>query len=452
MGPPEHPAIPIFFSWGCAALAYDAYPLATRGGHAGAVAAAFVFGLPVLFLAYWLGAGTLAFVVDARRSCLPGSQRLARRAKCLASVLLLPALALPVAALAGSPLWGAWVPTVLVLAIALGEILAPLLPISSVGLCLLSVLAAYWMASGRTDHERGMSLFFALLSAALALLALARWRRVLRQGSRPPSLAGRLRTICIRISQRGALARAPWGAVSGHGSWERQPPVQIVRTCLGGMFVQLSTRQLIIGAALLALFIVTAIGLPWLGASGRRWAVGTFTIAAAAWVSSGFRIQILKLTRAQIAELALMPGLGAPAAQRRTLCSAVLLPALLWLSIVLLLGSACLLLNAEPLSSVGVLAVFILIIWVTYTVRALRKPATFPQRRPSLMSEFLLDFWAYWLYLELSILQNGHGFWLLWHWFWWQLITVGVLVSLLFAIVVGFCVRRFATAPHPFLS
>lgn len=171
-------------AYACAALAYHAYPLAAREGHAGAASAATVICLPLFLLTYWLGAGTLAFDVDATRSCLPGTQQLTRRARVLASVLLLPAFALPVAALCASPARSDWIPTVLGLA----------------------------------------------LSPALGLLAVASRRRFIRQGSRRPRLV-------------------PWGAASRYGSRERQPPVQIIRTCLGGMFVQLSTRQVIIGTA-----------------------------------------------------------------------------------------------------------------------------------------------------------------------------------------------------------
>lgn len=404
MGYPAASIISIFMSWGCSALAYQYYPLATNAGYAGAVAGAFVSSLPVFFLAYWLGAAVLPFVVDAKRSCLPGSQRLARSAKFLASALLLPALVFPIAALAASPVWRAWVPTVLVLVIA------------------------------------------------LALLAVAKWRRVIRQDSRAQSLAGRLRTICIRIVQRGALERAPRWAVSRHGSSARQPAVQIIRTCLGGMLARRSTRQLTIGTLLLGLLIVTAIGPPWLGASGWRWAVGILALTAAGFVPSGFLTQISKVTRSQIAELALMPGLGAPAAQRRALCSAVLAPPLLWLSIVLLLGSASLVLKGEPLSSVGVLAACIFVNWLIYTLSALRKLATFPQRLPRSFYAFHLYFWVYYVYFILSIQHDDNLFWLTWYWFGWISITAVVLVSALIATVIGYSVRRLATAPHPFLS
>ncbi len=394
-------AISAFVYGGCAALAY---PLATQGGYAGAVVGAFGFCIAVIFVAYSLGASALAFAADSKRSCLPGMQRLTRRANVLASALLLLAFALPVAALAGSPVWRAWAPTVLVL--VLGVVLA----------------------------------------------AVAKWRRVIRQGSRPPSLAEQLRVIGIRISRRGALERAP-AAVSRHGSSDRQSPVQIIRSCLGGILMQLSARQLIIGAVLFALFVAAAIGLPWLGARVWHRAVSILALAAAGWVPSGFLTQISKLTRAQLAELALMPGLGAPAAQRRALWRAVLSPPLLWLGIVLLLGSAGLRLQGEPLSSVGVLAACISIMGLMYTVRALSKLATFRQRRRSFSFEsLLLYFWIYWVYLELSLLQNGRGFGLIWHWFPRLFITVGILVGFMIAIVIGFPVRRLAMAPHPFLS
>lgn len=444
------PAISTFVCWGCTALAY---PLATRGGYAGSVGAALVFSLSVLFLAYVLGSGSLAFVVDAKRSCLPGSQRLARRANLLASVLLLPALVLTVLALAGNPVWPAWVPTVLMLAIALAGVLAPRRRTSAAGLFLLVVLAACWTTNGRSDHERGKEWFLVLLGpslvllpGAVTLLVAVKWRRVIRQGSRPPSLAERLRTIYIRIDQRGALKHAPWTASRRHGSWERQPAAQIVRTCLGGMFVQRS-RQLLIGAVLLVLFVVTAIGLRWLGASGWRWAVTILALAPGGLVSSGFLAQLPNLTRGQIAELALMPGLGAPATQRRALRRAVLTPPLLWLGVVLLFGSADLLLNGVPLLRVGMLAVCLLILWLSYTMLALQKLATLPPKRQSFISEFIL--------LDLVLYVSGTYYWVQaaqpqfrpWFWFWITPILLGVGI----ASAVGFSVRRLATAPHPFL-
>lgn len=450
-GSTGRPAFSTFVFWGCAALAY---PLAARGGYAGSVGAAIVFSLSVFFLAYVLGSGALAFVVDAKRSYLPGSQRLAGRANLLASVLLLPAFVLTVAALAGNPVWPAWVPPVLALAIALAGVLAPRRPISAVGLFLLVVLTACWAASGRLDHERGkgwpltlLAPALVLLPAAVTLLAAVKWRRVIRWGSRPPSLAERIRIICIRIDQRGALKHAPWMAASRHGFGERQPPAQIVRTCLGGMFVQRS-RQLVIGAVLLVLFIVTAIGLPWLSASGWRWAVTILALAAGGLVSSGFLAELSNLTRGQRAELALMPGLGAPAAQRRALCRVVLTPPLLWLGVVLLFGSADLLLKGVPLSNVGMLAVCLLILWLSYAMLALQRLATLPPRRQSFISEFML--------LCLVLYASGTYYWVQaaqpqfrsWFWFW----IIPVLWSIAIAGAVGFAVRRLATAPHPFLS
>ncbi|MGH8216945.1 MAG: hypothetical protein ACREUT_00025 [Steroidobacteraceae bacterium] len=445
------PGISTFVCWGWAALAY---PLATKGSYAGAVGAAIVLFLSMLFLAFLLGSGALAFVEDATRSCLPGSQRLARRANLLATASLLPPLALTVAALAGNPVWPAWVPPVLVLATALGGMLAPRRPTFAVGVLLLVVLTACWTASGRGDHEPGKQWFFALLAAAIVLLTAAvpllaavEWRRVIRRGSRPRSLAERLRTICMRIDQPWALTHGPRVASSRHGSWERQAPVQVVRTCLGGMFVQLS-RQLIIGAMLLALFIVAAIGFPWLGASGLRWVVGALALTAAGLVSAGFLTQISKLTREQLAELALMPGLGAPAAQRRALCSAVISAPLLWLGIVLLSGSAGLLFKGEPLSSVAMLALCIFIIWLAYAIFALQKLATFPPRRQSFIGEFMLFYiWVYASYLVYA----AHFFSRILHLFWWAWI-IPVLISAGIAAAIGISVRRLATAPHPFLS
>jgi hypothetical protein len=445
------PVFTTFASWGCAALAY---PLATRGGYAGAVAAAFVFSLSVFFLACVLGSGTLAFVVDAKCSCLPGSRRLARRANLLTSVLLLPALVLSVAALAGNPVWPAWVPPLLVLAIALAGALAPRRPASAAGFLLLVVLAAYGMASGRGNHERGMEWYSALLAAALVLLpaalvlaAAVKWSRVIGLGSRPRSLAERLRTIRSRIEGPGALSQASRMTSSRHGCWDRQPPAQIVRTCLGGMFVQLS-RQLIIGAMLLALCIGTAIGLPWLGVNGWRWVIGALVLAAAGLISAGFLWQISKLTRDQLAELGLMPGLGASAAQRRALCSAVLSAPLPWLGILFPLGSAGLLFKGEPLSNVGMLALCIFVIWLAYAILALQMLTSFPSRPQSFISQFML---LYICVYAMYPVYAAHTFTRIFHLFWWAWI-IPVLLGVGIAGAIGISLRRLATAPHPFLS
>ncbi len=431
-----HPVISVLVYWGCAGLAY---PIATEGGYGGAVGAAFVFCLSVLFLAYWLGAGALAFAADSRRSCLPGSQRLARRANFLASALLLPALALPAAALAQSPVWRAWVPSLLVLGVALAGVLAPLLPVAAVGLLLLIVLTAYSAASGHADRARGMELLFGLLSAALALAAVAKWRRVLRQGATRPSLAPRLRAIWIRLAPPGSVTREPYPAVGPHGSSDRQSPAQIIRTCLGGPFAQLRVRQLMLGAVLLVLLIVAAIGLPVLGAKESRWAIITLGLAAAWLVASAFLTQISKLTREQLAELALMPGLGTPRAQRRAFHRAVLVPPLLWFGVVLLLGSAGLFLTEDPLWSIGVLAACLLNLWLTYTAYALQQLVTIRRIYLSFTSQFMLLYFG--IYIPLSVIQIHHW----WIWFAPALFIGGIVIAIVYS------TRRLLTAPHPFL-
>lgn len=416
-----------------------AYPLATKGGYAGAVGAEIVFTLSVLLLVYLLGSGVLGFLVDARHSCLPGSQRLGRRAYLLVSVSLLPILAMNIAALAGNPVWPAWVPPILLLAIALAGGLASHRRTLAVGLFLLTVLAGCWAATARGAYLHGKEWFFALLAAALVLLPAAAtllaavdWRGVIRRGS-----------------QTRALEDAPWMASVRIGSWGRQSPVQIVRTCLGGTFVQLS-RQLLMGATLLAIFIVVAIVLPWLdgSGSGRRWAVTILALPAGGLVAAEFLARLPNLTRGQIAELALMPGLGTPAEQRRALCRAVLTPPLMWLGVVLLFGSADLLLDGEPTSSVSMLAASLVSLWLTYAIFALQKLATLPPKRQSFASELLL--------LNLVTYSSGLYYWLyaaqlqfrLLPWFWITPVLFGIGI----ASAIGLSVRRLATAPHPFLS
>lgn len=430
------PGIATLMCWGCAALAY---PLARRGGYAGAVAAALVCALSVFCIACVLGSGVLAFVVDAQRSCLPGSWRLARRAHLLAALSLLPALALGLAALAGTAVWPAWVPAVLMLAIALAGGLAPRRPAVAAGVLVLIVFAAFGAAQGPGGHERARAWLFAFLAAALALLpaalaltAAVEWRRVIRGGSRP----------------REAFPHAPRLASSRrHGPGQRERPIHIVRTCLGGLFMHLA-RQMIIGALLLALIAAAAIGLPRLRASGLEGIVGALALTAAGLVSAAFLRQLSKLTREQLAELALLPGLGAAAAQRRALCRAVIAAPVLSLAIALLGGSAGLLFLGAPLASVGMLALCLLILWLVYAVLALQKLATFPPKRQSFIGELMLLYvWVCAIYPVYA----AHAFMRLLHVFEWAWL-IPVLIGLAIAAALGTSVRRLAAAPHPFLS
>lgn len=378
-----HPAAATFMSWGCAALTCHAYPLVVKGGYVGPVGAAFILCLPALFLASMLVAGQLALRASAQRSYLPGSRRLGHRTKLLASALLVPAVALPVATLAGSAAWQSWVPTSLMLFIALAAVLFPPAP--------------------------------------------PRWYQAIR----PPWIAR-------------AAGRETWSSSQGP-----RAAVQIIRTCLGGMFLQRSVQRRLIGGVLAVFFAAAAIAPPWLGASGWRWTVIIFGLVAAGVVSTGFLLQLSRLTRGQIAELALIPGLGAPGAQRRALYRAVLAPPLPWLGVVVLSGSAnLLLLGGEPLASIGMLAICALIMWLTYAILALQMLATLPPQRQNFVSQFLL--------LYVVVYGAGNYYWVyaahpqlrLWLWFW----LTPVLLSVGIGSAIGFSIRRLATAPHPFLA
>lgn len=437
-GSTGRPGVATFVSWGCAALAY---PLASKGGYAGAVGAAIVLSLAVFFLAYVLGSGVVAFIADAKRSCLPGRQQLARRANLVAAVLLLPALVLSVAALAADPAWPAWILPLLILAIAFAGMLAPRRPSCGVGLFLLIVLAACWTASGRNSHEGGREWIFALLAPALVLLAATipllaavNWHRVIRWGSRSQGSGERFRPIAERAPSR-------------HAFGERLPPARIVRTCLGGMFAQVS-RQLTVGIVLLALFSVAAIALPWLGVTGSRWAISILGLVAAGIVSTAFLAQISRLTRAQIAELALMPGLGAPAAQLRGLCRAVLTPPLFWLGTVLLLGAADMLVRRVPLSNVVMLAACLLVMWLMYALLALQMLAALPPKRQSFISQFMLLYVVVYGACTYYWAFAGHPQLRLLFWFWITPVLAGIGI----ASAIGFSLRRLATAPHPFIA
>ncbi|MGB6452149.1 MAG: hypothetical protein WBE92_15465 [Steroidobacteraceae bacterium] len=437
-----HPVFTAVVYWSCAALAW---PVATEGGYDGAVGGAFVFCLAILFLAYFLGVGAMRFAVDARRSCLPRSQRLARRVNLLAFVILLPAIAIPGAALASSPVWRAWVPTVLVLGIALAGVMVPLVPIAVVAVLFLAVLAVYWAASGHLGHEQGIEIALSLIPAALAIAAIAKWRQVYPRGSRRsvrsemaswlPSGLGRL----FFEKQSSAVSATP------HGLRGPRSPVGVIRTCFGGSFRPIATRSAVLVAGLLLMLIGAAVDLPWLGGSGWRWGVGTVVIIGAGLVSSGFVRRITNITRDEIAELALIPGLGDGAAQRRALYRAVLVPPLYWLGGTLMAGSTALLLKGAPLSSAGILAVSLLAIWLTYTGIGLRRLSA-PRSFRSFRGNFILEFLVLNLYIGIYAPLTSLSHWLWWVWF------VPVFFAVAISITIYFPARRLAMAPHPFLA
>jgi hypothetical protein len=432
-----HPVFTAVVYWSCAALAW---PIATEGGYGGAVGGALVFCLAILFLAYFLGVGAVRFAADARRSCLPGSRRLARRVSLLAFAILLPAIAIPGAALASSPVWRAWVPTVLVLGVALAGVMIPLVPIAAVALLLLIVLAADWAASRHLGHEQGIEIVLSLIPAALAFAAIAKWRQVVPRDSRrsvPSGMASWLRSGLGRplFKQRSSAVSA-----TPHGLRGPQSPVVVVRTCFRESFGPIEARNAVIVAGLLLILIGTAVALPWLGGSGWRWGVGNVVIIGGSLVASEFVRRITKITRDEIAELALIPGLGDGAAQRRALYRAVLVPPLYWLGGTLMVGSTALLLKGAPLSSAGVLAVSLLAIWLTYAWIVLRKLSAPQSFRGRFMREFLI------LYIGVYAPLASLGHWFRWLW------LVPAFYGVVLSIAIYLPARRLAIAPHPFLA
>ncbi|MGH8150225.1 MAG: hypothetical protein ACRETB_09685 [Steroidobacteraceae bacterium] len=458
VGPAGRPGVPALMFVLCAALAY---PLATEAGYAGAVGGAFVFCVATLILAYSLGAGALAFTVEAKGSCLPGSQRLKRRASVIALLLLLALAVIPAAALAQNPAWEAWVPTALVLGVALGTVLFPLLPVGIMGLLVLLVLAGYWAALGPVDHERNMGLLFALLSTALALPVVTKWRRVVREDSWSPSLARLLRSWWALLRRRRTGQPGLGEAVNSGGFQDHPSPVTVIRTCLGGYFTRQPVPTTIL--TVIVILCLTATVVTLLPHSGGRWhwsiALVAFLTATLIW--GRFLHPLFKLTREDIAELALLPGLGNAATQRRSLCLAVLAPPLPWLAGIFLGSSAGFLLKGEPLSSVRALVAYILIIWLTYAAVALQILVAFAQKRrnrASVIHELMLIYSGVYIFAIydyfFAIYDNVYGAYrfmlagqLLW-WFWITLILAGIG----FACGIGYTVRRLATAPHPFLS
>lgn len=180
---------------------------------------------------------------------------------------------------------------------------------------------------------------------------------------------------------------------------------------------------------------------------GWDWIISALTLAAAGLVSAEFLFQISEMTREQLAELALIPGLGTPTAQRRALFSAVLLQPLLWPGIVFLLGLASLLFKGAPLSMIEVLAECSFIIWLTYLVFALEKLLVLPSRVHNFFAE-LMKVYLYVFFVYPS--WNSHSFVRLFHMHWW-LWSVPILLAGAIASVIGLFIRQLTSAPHPFL-
>ena len=116
------------------------------------------------------------------------------------------------------------------------------------------------------------------------------------------------------------------------------------------------------------------------------------------------------------------------------------MPPLLWFGVVLLLGSAGLLLRGDPIWSVGFLALCLLNLWLTYTAFALQKLVILPRIQLSFSSQFVVLYLG--IYIPLSFIQICHW----WAWFGPLLFIVGIVIAIIYS------ARRLLRAPHPFLA
>jgi hypothetical protein len=429
------------------------------GGPPVAIGAAVMFAVDAFILAFALTAGALAFVLDARRLCLPAASEITQRTKvrlilAVGATVLLPGVLLTVTLGAR-----AWVPTVAILASALAGVLLPLVPTATILTLTATPLLAFWWTSAASPLASAVGRgALAVAAAVLTLLVIVRWRQVMQGDRIRIGSHWVLRWLPLSLSDEGlAYRRDSAFAVLPHHS-EPDAPEAVIRIYLGPPFAFSSLRRRIVEAVIALLALCVQVGvLEWVYAGGSwhwrsNWEVTWPWLIALAWTVVTLpylsRLQRLKgRGTSDLSELALTPGLGNARAQRGSLYRAVCAAPVARLMVVCTLAAFALLLGRSPAFGYVQVALWLIAVLVSYVIQI---QATFGAanrdvpRGTRIVGGFLMMFELNYLG-ALFIVSLRHAPQVLILALWLVVIAVLLVVS-------AYLGRRLANRPHPFLA
>jgi hypothetical protein len=417
--------------------------------------AALLFTLGAFFVAFNCGVAIPVALADVRGLRLPGRWPLLRylgRALLLtlAVAVLIPAVSFALAE--HSP-----APVTLIVSAALTGLLIQRVPLPTVGIIWLVLILRNFIPGNVHFHRPLGTLVMlypalgdpdtqlALALAGLAALVIWRWWRIVAGEPRALEAAARAgRATFGRYTEAEMLAGRTdfWFGVivdTAHGG----KPVRIVRTCLGPLYAPTQwTRR----AARFALETgaVTVAFLGW-GAWRLGWHWGwravVFLCLLCTWMSFGVRVLgAMQRVNGELAELAVLPGLGDRRAQLRALSQASLAAPLTIAGAVALAGAVCVAFENAPLAADGGS-----LLWILSTLLL----------GVTALNALLLgrkSVWPIWLVILCLLVALTA----------WMLIAsstahptrylgVWALVPLVSVVVLFITARRLGALPHPFV-
>lgn len=288
-----------------------------------------LFAMAAYFVTLSYGGLVPMMLADLRQLRIPG--RLCAHVGMGIAALLLVTVVIPAAALGF--VQRSADPVLLIASAALGGLLLVRLPRPlGVTLALLAVLvlvaAARWGNGGlgrlvlMLDPHAQRWLYFALLSALVAWL----WRPVLRGDGAALETAAR-RAAAWRVGpQSASTSMSTWSSgwfptVAGGNA--PAPPVRVVRICLGPLYLldsRAALRLLAQAAVPLAVFVGQFV---WMLGWRAGWRASVLVCLLLIWFAFGLHVRrTLQRAGGDLAELALLPGLGDRDTQRRALWNA----------------------------------------------------------------------------------------------------------------------------------
>jgi hypothetical protein len=346
-----------------------------------------LLSISVFFVFYSAGVAAPVLLSDIRLLRLPGRWPLIAYAGRLLLVLLLVTLLVPGVLLA--VMRGSLSPLLVLASSALSGLLIQRMPMPAVAAIFVVVMLRNLIPGVVHHHLAALLTPFPWLAhpgvqlqlacGTLAVVAAWRWWRILRGDAQALEAAARtVRSLSGRYTQPDShVAQAPWWSSVRLNTAHHGEPARVIRTCLGPLYAPTYG----VGRALR---LVAEVGLAsgvflvwgaWRLGWHWGWRVAVFLCVFYSWVAFGQRlIGVLLRVNGELAELALLPGLGDRRAQLRALYRACLVAPLLVGGIVVVAGTVAALIENASLEADGRVLLWMLstmLLGVTATVTAL---------------------------------------------------------------------------------